>query len=156
MDASQRLSMDFPSRPPKQIAVTDLHRDAFGIEPLEVWQSRDLLVMLESEAQIKELKANLSKIAEITDSFAVIATAKGDKVDFVSRFFAPNAGIPEDPVTGSAHCTLVPFWADKLGKQTLQAKQLSPRGGELFCINKGARVSMSGYATLFMKAEIYV
>ena len=156
IDAAQRLSMNFPSRAPKQIAITDLHRDAFGLEPLEVWQSRDLLVMLESEDKIKQLDANLSKIAEITDSFAVIATAKGDEVDFVSRFFAPNAGIPEDPVTGSAHCTLVPFWAEKLGKQTLHAKQLSPRGGELFCENKGERVAMSGYATLFMKAEIYL
>jgi len=81
----------------------------------------------------------------------VIATAKGDEVDFVSRFFAPNAGIPEDPVTGSAHCTLVPFWADKLNKQVLNAKQLSKRGGELFCENKGDRVAMSGYASLFMK-----
>ena len=156
IDDEQKLSMDFPARAPHQIEITALHEQAFGIKPLEVWQSRDLVLLFESEKQIAELQANLDKIAEIKDSFAVIATAKGDEVDFVSRFFAPNAGIPEDPVTGSAHCTLVPFWADKLGKQVLNAKQLSQRGGELFCENKGDRVAMSGYASLFFKGEIYL
>jgi len=156
IDSEQKLSMDFPARAPQQIEITDLHEQAFGLKPLEVWQSRDLLVLFESETQIVQLQPNLEKISEIKDSFAVIATAKGDEVDFVSRFFAPNAGIPEDPVTGSAHCTLVPFWADKLNKQVLNAKQLSKRGGELFCENKGDRVAMSGYASLFMKGEIYL
>jgi predicted PhzF superfamily epimerase YddE/YHI9 len=148
--------MDFPARAPQQIEINDLHEQAFGVKPLEVWQSRDLLVLFESETQITQLQPNLEKISEIKDSFAVIATAKGDEVDFVSRFFAPNAGIPEDPVTGSAHCTLVPFWADKLDKDVLNAKQLSKRGGELFCENKGDRVAMSGYASLFFKGEIYL
>ena len=157
IDLEQKLSMDFPARAPQQIEINDLHEQAFGvIKPLEVWQSRDLLVLFESETQITQLQPNLEKISEIKDSFAVIATAKGDEVDFVSRFFAPNAGIPEDPVTGSAHCTLVPFWADKLDKDVLNAKQLSKRGGELFCENKGDRVAMSGYASLFMKGEIYL
>ena len=156
MDDEQKLSMDFPARAPERIEMNDLHEQAFGIKPLEVWQSRDLLVLFESEAQIKDLQPNLDKISEIKNSFAVIATAKGDEADFVSRFFAPNAGIPEDPVTGSAHCTLVPFWADKLDKNTLHAKQLSKRGGELFCKSNGDRVEMSGYASLFFKGEIYL
>jgi len=156
MDDEQKLRMDFPARAPEQIDITDLHEQAFGIKPSEVWQSRDLLVLFDSEKQIAELQPNLEKISQIKDSFAVIATARGDDVDFVSRFFAPNAGIPEDPVTGSAHCTLVPFWADKLGKDVLHAKQLSKRGGELFCENKGDRVAMSGYASLFLKGEIYL
>lgn len=156
MDDEQKLSMDFPARAPKQIEINGLHEQAFGIKPTEVWQSRDLLVLFDSELQIAELQPNLEKISEIEDSFAVIATAKGNEVDFVSRFFAPNAGIPEDPVTGSAHCTLVPFWADKLSNDILHAKQLSKRGGELFCENKGDRVAMSGYASLFLKGEIYL
>ena len=156
IDSEQKLSMDFPARAPQQIEIKGIHQQAFGIKPLEVWQSRDLLVLFESEAQIAQLQPNLDKISEITDSFAVIATAKGDEVDFVSRFFAPNAGIPEDPVTGSAHCTLVPFWANRLGKDVLNAKQLSKRGGELFCENKDDRVAMSGYASLFFKGEIYL
>ena len=156
IDSEQKLSMDFPARAPQQIEIKEIHQQAFGIKPLEVWQSRDLLVLFESEAQIAQLQPNLNKISEIKNSFAVIATAKGDEVDFVSRFFAPNAGIPEDPVTGSAHCTLVPFWANRLGNDVLNAKQLSKRGGELFCENKGDRVAMSGYASLFFKGEIYL
>lgn len=156
MDDEQKLSMDFPARAPKQIDISDLHEQAFGMRPSEVWQSRDLLVLFETEQQIAELQPNLEKISQIKDSFAVIATAQGNHVDFVSRFFAPNAGIPEDPVTGSAHCTLVPFWAGKLGKDILHAKQLSKRGGELFCENKGDRVAMSGYASLFLRGKIYL
>jgi predicted PhzF superfamily epimerase YddE/YHI9 len=134
--------MDFPARPPIQTNISDIVKEAFGKSPIEVWRSRDLLALFETENDISELQPNMEKLRQIKDSFAVIATAKGDSVDFVSRFFAPNAGIPEDPVTGSAHCTLIPFWANKLNKDVLHAKQLSKRTGELFCVNKGEKISL--------------
>ena len=87
---------------------------------------------------------------------AVIATAPGDEVDFVSRFFAPAIGVPEDPVTGSAHCTLVPYWSRRLGQTTLHARQVSPRGGELFCEEAGERVLISGYAVKYLEGSIWV
>ena len=87
---------------------------------------------------------------------AVIVSAKGNKVDFISRFFAPNAGVPEDPVTGSSHCTLIPYWSEQLSKDKLHALQLSPRGGELFCENMGERVDIKGKAVMYMKGEIYI
>ena len=151
-----RLSMDFPSRAPEQIKISAEAKQAFGDAALEAWQSRDLLVLLESETAVREFQPDMAALSNIKDSFAVVITAPGDEVDFVSRFFAPNAGIPEDPVTGSAHCTLIPFWAERLNKQTLHAHQLSKRTGELFCENSGERVRMSGYASLFLKGEIYL
>jgi len=151
-----KLSMDFPARAPKQIEISAEAKKAFGDAALETWQARDLLVLLESEKAVQDYQPDMVALSAVKDSFAVIATAPGDEVDFVSRFFAPNAGIPEDPVTGSAHCTLIPFWAERLGKQALHARQLSKRTGELFCENNGARVTMSGYACLFLKGEIYI
>ncbi len=150
------LSMNFPARAPVRAEIDDVLSNALGCVPVEVWKSRDYLILLGSEDEVKNLQPNMEKLKEVEDSFAVIVTAKGESVDFVSRFFAPKAGIPEDPVTGSAHCTLIPFWADRLNKNTLHAKQISCRGGELFCENKGDRVFMSGYAALFLKGEIYV
>ncbi|MFT5260802.1 MAG: PhzF family phenazine biosynthesis protein [Saprospiraceae bacterium] len=151
------LQMDFPARAPS--AVSDQNIDqiierAFDIKPSQVLGARDLLLIFESEGQVKQLSPDLSVLAEITDYFAVIVSAPGQQCDFVSRFFAPNAGIPEDPVTGSAHCTLVPYWAEQLNKQTLSARQLSPRGGELACTLDGSRVKMSGQAKLFLKGQI--
>ncbi len=99
---------------------------------------------------------DFAALEKIKEAFAVIVTAPGEKVDFVSRFFAPNAGIPEDPVTGSAHCTLVPYWSARLGKKKLHARQVSARGGELFCEDRGERVSMAGKAVLFARGELIV
>jgi predicted PhzF superfamily epimerase YddE/YHI9 len=90
------------------------------------------------------------------DKFAFIATARGRDCDFVSRFFAPGAGVPEDPVTGSAHCSLIPYWAAKLGKNTLRARQISTRGGELFCQLKGDRVEIAGHCAFYLKGKIWV
>ena len=130
--------------------------EALGTRPKEVYESRDLLALYDNESQIKNLAPNLEKLKAMEGSFAVIVTATGDFVDFVSRFFAPKAGIPEDPVTGSAHCTLIPFWAERLGKSTLHARQLSSRGGELFCEDMGERVRISGNAVLYSQGEIYL
>jgi PhzF family phenazine biosynthesis protein len=112
-----------------------------------------LLVIFEDESAIRNLSPDLNAIAKL-DHFALIATAPGNNSDFVSRFFAPGAGIPEDPVTGSAHCTLIPYWSERLDKTELHAFQLSKRGGELFCIDNGERVSIGGKAVTYMSGSI--
>lgn len=150
------LSMDFPARPPVPAAGNEQLNRALGIKPQEVWTSRDLLVLLGKEQDVAALQPDFPELAALENSFAVIVTAPGEQVDFVSRFFAPGAGIPEDPVTGSAHCTLIPFWAERLGKSRLKARQISPRGGELYCENLGERVKMSGSAVLYLRGEIIV
>ena len=150
------FEMDFPSRKPARIEVTSLMEQAVGVSVLEAHKSRDILLLLENETQIKNMQPDLNLAAKLPDCFALIVTAKGDSVDFVSRFFAPNAGIPEDPVTGSSHSTLIPFWAERLGKENMTAKQLSKRGGTLYCENCGARVKISGSATLYLQGEIFV
>lgn len=150
------LTMDFPARKPVRSMDRDVVIDALGVTPSEVWQSRDLMVLFDREAQIRGMKPDMAMLSEIKDSFAVIVTAPGDTVDFVSRFFAPNAGIPEDPVTGSSHSTLIPFWAERLGKKKLHALQLSARGGEVICEDRGDRVTIGGRAVLYMKGTIYL
>jgi PhzF family phenazine biosynthesis protein len=150
------ISMDFPARKPTPSASTSLICEALGITPQEVYESRDLLAILADENQVRLLKPDLAKISRIENVLGVIVSARGDTVDFVSRFFAPRAGIPEDPVTGSAHCTLVPFWAGRLGKTRLHARQLSQRGGDLYCEDRGERVMISGRAVLYSQGEINI
>ena len=150
------LSMDLPSRKPVKIDMIDILTDALGIAPKELYGSRDLLAVYENEKQVKDIRPDFEKLKIIKDYFAVIVSAPGISVDFVSRFFAPNAGIPEDPVTGSAHCTLIPFWSERLGKTELKALQLSPRGGELFCEDLEDRVKISGNAVLYSKGVLYL
>jgi predicted PhzF superfamily epimerase YddE/YHI9 len=147
--------MDFPARPGRPIEITGDMIGALGARPSEAYLARDLLAVFSAEAEIAALKPNLELITAL-DAFAVIASAKGDQVDFVSRFFAPRAGIAEDPVTGSAHCTLIPYWAGRLGKDVLAARQLSARGGELTCEMKGDRVVIAGEAVEFLRGEISV
>lgn len=154
--AGDLLAMDFPARKPVKASPSNVLIDALGMEPTEVFRSSDLLAIFDNESQIKEMKPDIEKIRQIKDIFAVIVSAQGDAVDFVSRFFAPNAGIPEDPVTGAAHCTLIPFWAERLGKSKLRARQLSERGGELFCEDMGERVKISGKAVLYSKGTVYL
>jgi PhzF family phenazine biosynthesis protein len=150
------LSMDFPSRRPEPAEKSPLIAQALGAEPLEVLKSRDLLVIFENESTVRNMKPDFDKLKQIRDAFAIIVTAKGEKSDFVSRFFAPGAGIPEDPVTGSAHCTLIPYWSERLGKNKLHAFQLSERGGELFCENARDRVRISGHAVIYAKGELFL
>lgn len=152
----EMLSMLFPARPPTKIETPALLAEALGVEPQEVFQSRDILVLFEKEQVVRDLSPDFDLLARIESGFATIVTAPGDEVDFVSRFFAPNAGIPEDPVTGSAHCTLIPFWADRLNKSRLHARQVSKRGGELFCQNLGEQVRISGYVTEYSHGHIFV
>ena len=152
-----RLTLDFPSRPPQELLVhpTGL-TDALGATPLRVLAARDLLAVFSSEAEVRALAPNFARIAAL-EYVGVIATAPGSAgIDFVSRFFAPRVGVPEDPVTGSAHSSLIPFWADKLGKTELRARQVSPRGGDLWCRLRGDRVDIGGYAVTYAAGELLV
>jgi PhzF family phenazine biosynthesis protein len=146
------LEMDFPSMPPVPCDIPDLLAEALGTEPREILAAEDYFVVVDSEAQVRAMQPDFFKLAQL-DKRGVIVTAPGDNVDFVSRFFAPKAGIPEDPVTGSAHCTLTPYWSKQLGKASLVARQISKRGGEVQCEMKGERVGLAGYAVTFMEAE---
>lgn len=145
------LVLDFPSRPAAMCDVPAALR--LGLEPAAVLRSRDYLAVFESEDDVLSLKPDMATIREL-DALGVIATAPGKTCDFVSRFFAPGAGIPEDPVTGSAHCTLVPYWAERLGRAKLHARQVSRRGGELFCELRGDRVSIGGRAVTYAIGNI--
>ena len=148
--------LDFPSRPPVKIEVIADHEAAVGCDVLEAYCSRDLLLLVKDEAAVRNLVPNFDIMRRFSDSLGVIVTAKGDDADFVSRFFAPNTGVPEDPVTGSSHCTLIPFWAERLCKDTMTARQLSGRGGTLYCRDLGKRVKIAGRAVLYLEGAISI
>ncbi len=152
---NERLILDFPSRPVKRCETPNGLIEAVGKEPKEILKARDYFLVYETEQEIADIAPNFSRLLEI-DAHGFIVTAKGENSDFVSRFFAPEVGVFEDPVTGSAHCNLIPYWAEKLGKTELFARQISQRGGELFCELKGDRVKIGGNAVLYLKGEIYV
>jgi PhzF family phenazine biosynthesis protein len=147
------LVMDFPARRPAPIEADPSLVRALGGKPTEILAARDYLVRYASPEEVLALAPDMEALTKI-DRFAFIVTAPGVDCDFVSRFFAPAKGIPEDPATGSSHCTLVPYWAEKLGKTELHARQVSRRGGELFCKLKGDRVEMAGHAAMFLKGRI--
>lgn len=151
------LALDFPARPPEPVRATPPLLAALGGNPREVWAARDYMVVYDTEEEIRALAPDMNLLTQI-DRFAVIVTAPGQpgehRCDFVSRFFAPAKGVPEDPVTGSAHCTLIPYWADRLGKHRLVARQVSRRGGELLCELLDDRVSIAGRAALFLEGVI--
>lgn len=149
------LAMRFPARPPTAIECTSAVAQALGATPRELHRSRDLLAVFDDQADVESLEPDLQAVAAL-DTFAIIATAPGETCDFVSRFFAPRAGVPEDPVTGSAHCTLVPYWSQRLGKTSLHALQVSSRGGELFCEHQGEHVILAGRVVEFLRGEICV
>ncbi|CAN5538966.1 PhzF family phenazine biosynthesis protein [soil metagenome] len=150
-----RIVLDFPSRPVSPAEVPDGLIEAIGKEPQEVFKARDYFLVYENEQEILDIKPNFSKLLEI-DAHGFIVTAKGETSDFVSRFFAPEVGVFEDPVTGSSHCNLIPFWSERLGKTEMFARQISARGGDLHCELAGDRVKIGGNATLYLKGEIYV
>ena len=149
----QRYTLDFPARPPQACAVPVNMAAALGAQPKAVLAARDYFCVFESEEEILALKPNMDRVAAL-DRFAVIVTAPGSDCDFVSRFFAPSKGVPEDPVTGSAHCSLIPYWAERLGKKTLFARQRSRRGGELWCEARAGRVGISGHAAAYSEGTI--
>jgi predicted PhzF superfamily epimerase YddE/YHI9 len=145
------LLLDFPARPAAACQPPPELVRGLGAQPLEVYKARDYLAVFAREEEIIALAPDFSLLAGL-DCLGVIATAPGRETDFVSRFFAPRAGIPEDPVTGSSHCTLIPYWAARTGKDRLTARQLSARGGELSCEHHGDRVGIGGHAVLYLTA----
>lgn len=147
------LEMDFPSLPPMPCTLPTTLVEGLGQSPLEVLSADDYVAVFDSEAAVRGITPNHTALSRL-ELRGVIVTAPGADVDFVSRFFAPKYGIREDPVTGSAHCELAPYWAGRLGKDALRARQVSKRGGEIACEVKGARVALSGRAVTFMEADI--
>lgn len=149
------LILDFPTNKAKEVDQNLLLNKAIGKTPIATLKSEDdYLLIYESQKEIEDIKPDLSALSKIKTR-GVMVSSIGDTVDFVSRFFAPAAGIDEDPVTGSAHCTLTPYWSDRLVKTKLSAKQLSKRGGDLNCELVGDRVKISGYCALYLIGEIY-
>ena len=152
-NGSSLYMLDFPARPPQACAVPPSLNHALGAAPQSVVAARDYLCVFGSEDEILALTPDMARVAAL-DRFAVIVTAPGKDCDFVSRFFAPAKGVPEDPVTGSAHCTLIPYWAERLGKTELFARQRSRRGGEVWCQHRGHRVSIGGRALKYSEGTI--
>jgi PhzF family phenazine biosynthesis protein len=150
------LEMDFPSRPAYATTLPAGLKEALGVAPKDVLSSaEDLLVVLNSVQAVREVHPDFSALARV-ECRGIIITARGDRSDFVSRFFAPRVGIPEDPVTGSAHCVLIPYWSNVLGKNDLHAFQISKRGCELFCTHAGERVKIAGKAALYLEGTITI
>lgn len=152
-----KLVLDFPAYAVNEIEPIAELALALGIVPLKTWETQGNMVMalVEYENEVRKLSPDMHRIAKLPYD-EVIITAKGETCDFASRMFAPRIGIPEDPVTGAIHCSLIPYWAGELGKGKLFAKQLSARCGELYCELAGDRVKIGGNAVLYLKGEIYV
>jgi PhzF family phenazine biosynthesis protein len=154
--AGEDLVLDFPVMPPLPCPMSEEVAAALGGHPVALLAARDYLVVYERADEVVALAPDFAALAAL-DRFAVIVTAPGTEgVDFVSRFFAPARGVPEDPVTGSAHCTLIPYWAERLGKSRLEARQLSRRGGRLSCGLRGDRVTIAGRAVLYLEGTITI
>jgi PhzF family phenazine biosynthesis protein len=151
----EHLRMNFPACPAKPVEAPDALIRGLGIQPIEVWAADDYMAVLESEDAVRAIRPAHAMLSQL-DLRGVMVTAPSRECDFVSRFFAPKLGIPEDPVTGSAHCTLLPYWAVRLGKSVLNARQISRRGGNIQCEIAGDRVLLSGRAVTFMEGEIRI
>lgn len=150
------LTLNFPEDLIAKVENTSGFQNCFNVPPVEIWKGKtDYMFVFENENQIKNLIPDFSEILKF-DCRGIIVTAKGDNSDFVSRFFAPQSGISEDPVTGSAHTTLMPYWSEKLGKSELSATQLSARKGFLNCKKENDRILISGKAKLYLQGEILV
>ncbi|WP_375737908.1 PhzF family phenazine biosynthesis protein [Pseudomonas boanensis] len=150
-----RLALDFPAQVPHPVAVTVELEHALGMAPVAALGANLLMVVLESEQAVRECTPDFKALSKLPWQ-GVIVTAAGMKHDFVSRFFAPVIGIDEDPVTGAAHCSLIPYWAERLGKRLLRAEQCSARGGELWCRLDGERVSIAGHSVLVASGRLWI
>jgi PhzF family phenazine biosynthesis protein len=149
------LTLDFPARPATPCSPPENLVKGLGQVPITTLKARDYLAVFDSEQAIRNLRPDM-KLLQGLDCLGIIVSAPGEATDFVSRFFAPGAGVPEDPVTGSAHCTLTPYWAERLNRSRLRAFQVSTRGGELFCENRGDRVWISGRAVTYSSGFLHV
>jgi PhzF family phenazine biosynthesis protein len=147
---NSKYTLDFPSRNPEPTKMPQLLSQSLNIQPKEVLKARDFVLVYANEEEVRNIQINRLEFDQLElGTGGVIVTSAGKKFDFVSRFFTPRASVFEDPVTGSAHCSLIPYWSDKLGKETMTASQLSERGGTLFCQNLRDRVLISGEAKTF-------
>ena len=153
--ADGRLQLDFPSRPPVSASPPDALISGLGATPCYFGQAEANLAVFETAEQVLALRPNFDVLATLPQ-YGTIATAPASDCDFVSRFFAPRVGVPEDPATGSAHCVLTPYWAGRLGKSNLHARQISARGGEFWCALADDRVKISGHAVLYLEAMLHV
>jgi PhzF family phenazine biosynthesis protein len=151
----ETFAIDLPAQPPAPCAMPQKFVAALGRQPVEILAATKYLALYDTAADVAALAPDTAVLRDI-DRDGVIVSAPGRDCDFVSRYFAPHAGIPEDPVTGSAHCTLVPYWAKRLGKTKLHARQISQRGGELFCELRGDRVVIAGRAALYLEGQIHI
>ncbi|MGG0453988.1 PhzF family phenazine biosynthesis protein [Priestia megaterium] len=148
--------MDFPSRMPEPFTLTEEMVDALGVQPIETYLGRDLMFVLEKEEEVKNANPDFSKIKNLPDGLGVSITAKGETYNFVSRCFFPKLNVNEDPVCGSAHCNFIPYWSKRLNKDEMVARQLSERGGTLYCKFEGERVKISGTAALYSIADLQI
>lgn len=150
------LFLDFPADVPVKIPVPDGISGSIGIIPVAMYRGKsDFMAVVRSESEVRNIRPDFDAIGKL-DARGLIVTAPGDEVDFVSRFFGPQSGINEDPVTGSAHTTLTPYWSERLGKMELTARQVSSRGGNLICHNHGDRIIIGGEARLYLSGEIFI
>ena len=150
------LSLDFPSDMPDKVEAPQKILNAFKLKPMEVYRGKtDYMLLYSNQKEIEQLDPDMVLLKK-SKARGIIVTAPGLKVDFVSRFFAPGSGVDEDPVTGSAHTTLTPFWSPQLNKKVLHAQQLSKRGGDLICEFQGERVKITGKAVTYLIGEIQV
>lgn len=149
------IKMNFPAMEPVNAGENEIINQGLRKRPMDLYKTRDYLAVYTNEEEILSIKPDFELLKKL-DCLGIIITAPGSTADFVSRFFAPSAGINEDPVTGSAHSTLIPYWAKRLKKDTLHAYQLSERGGELFCRYLGDRVEISGRAVPFLKGTVSI
>ena len=151
--SGDRLAMDFPSRRPQRVAAPEELLAGLRSKPAAVLAAQHYLVVYESAEEVRALAPDLDKLARL-DRAAIIATAPGPPGDFVSRFFAPANGVPEDPASGVSHCSLIPYWSERLGKRQLIGHQVSKRGGVFFCEDRGERVIIAGHAAMFLEGTI--
>jgi PhzF family phenazine biosynthesis protein len=153
--------LDFPARPVTPCPAYTTFEKALGVKPVATYKAMDFLLLVENEEVLKTIQPDFIALKQIkeeaslqSDGFGIIVTAQGKDCDFVSRFFAPNLGIDEDPVTGRAHCSLIPYWSERLGRKVMTARQLSKRGGVIYCQNDGERVKIGGKAVRYLAGEI--
>jgi PhzF family phenazine biosynthesis protein len=151
---TDRLVLDFPSQPVSEREPPARLADGLRVQPSVVLKARDYFAVFEREEDVATINPAFEIIAQL-NAQGVIVTAPGKDCDFVSRYFAPQVGIPEDPATGSTHCALIPYWSKRLGKRALHARQLSKRGGELFCEDRGERVGIGGNALTYVEGKLH-
>lgn len=146
--------MDFPAYQLKRLEVTDQIAEALGVRPKEVWRARDLLCVFDRAEDIVEMKPDMEKLRELKGALMQVTAPGSGEFDCVSRSFAPKMGVPEDPVCGSGHCHIIPYWAARTGRTQFVARQASPRGGTLYCRLEGDRVKLAGKAVLYARSEL--